>query len=81
MGLNLDARIVIPGQLLDTRNEVVCSCGYKRDCGYMSTTAERTAELHSERCSGTCVVVVSPAKPRPRENRETKIKISRHGGW
>lgn len=37
---------VLRGPTLDVTCTVECECGYFRSCGYMSTTADRLAELH-----------------------------------
>lgn len=78
---SMSARILFPGLTLDSRCEVICPCGFKRDCGVMETTADRTAELHAERllypACAACVVVKSPVKAPPRLDRVRKIRSAR----
>ena len=76
----LRASIHTPGEVLDTRNEIVCSCGYKRDCGVMRTTAEHLCNVHNDRTGHDAVIVESPCKPPPRQETIKPLKPRRRKG-
>lgn len=69
------AYVVSRGLLLDERCEVLCSCGYKKDCGYMRITADRLAEWHDEKCNGTVIVVSSPCEPLTRAQIVRNVRL------
>jgi hypothetical protein len=74
------AKIVLPGALLDTRSEVIASCGYKRDCGYMYMTAQHLADVHAKSCKiSGCTVVIAESPAPPLDRAEVVRNVRRRG--
>lgn len=79
--MGLDVKLRIPGPLLDTRYQVVCECGVRRDFGYMGTTCNRWVETHRAKGPEHNVdVYESPAPPLTREVMQKQMKLKTRRG-
>ena len=67
------AEIRIPLEMLDHVYQGICECGWKRDFGYMATTAQTECDWHAEKHGHDVTLVESPAEPLPRGQSIAKI--------
>jgi hypothetical protein len=77
----LDVKLRIPGPMLDTHYQVVCTCGIRRDFGYMGTTCQRWVDQHIKKGPEHDVTQFeSPAPPLTREIMLKRMKIKARRG-